>query len=170
MHKLSGLLIFLVWSITAQAQTDTTSSKSINITVNATVVQRIEMNTIRDMNIGHVQPGQETISIDPVTNAEAGKMVASGRPNARIRLSFPASWNLSNNQKSPPAKLLSFNYKVAGNTVNNRSTAEILEPDNRNIQFSEEGKYYLWIGGAVNIANAEPGKYKGQFTIEIEYL
>ena len=170
MRKLLGLLIILLWAISAQAQTDEGSSKSINITINATVVQRIEMRTIRDMNIGNVQPGQKTINIDPTTASDAGKMIASGRPNARIPQSFPQSWDLSNPKSNNPASLLSFNYKVAGNTVNDRATAEILEPDNRSIQFSKEGTYYLWIGGTVDIANAEPGQYKGQFTVEIEYL
>ncbi|HBX64927.1 MAG TPA: hypothetical protein DEG32_01730, partial [Balneolaceae bacterium] len=65
---------------------------------------------------------------------------------------------------------LNFTYEISGNSEENQSTSELLELDNRNIRFNNEGRYYIWVGGRVNIENAPPGNYEGDFTIEIDYI
>lgn len=61
-------------------------------------------------------------------------------------------------------------YEISGNSIENQSTSELLDTENRSIQFSLEGRYYFWIGGRINITNAVPGNYEGDFTIEIDYI
>lgn len=142
-------------------------SQSIQINVSAMVMNDIELTTIRNMQLGAVQPGQRTLEIDPVLDPEAGKMVATGISNSIIRVSFIREWELINDRDS---RTLIISYKVAGNTVDNQSTAELLQTENRGLQFNEEGEYYFWIGGTVAVSDAVPGNYKGEFTLEIEYM
>lgn len=168
-HKKSILLLLFIGFIPFHsiAQNGESKSSSVSINVNARVIESINMTTIRDMRFGKVQPGQEEIDISPLNNSNAGKMVATGRAEARISVSFIREWQLTNDRGGTP---LTFFYRVSGNTVDEQSTAELLETDNRNLQFNSEGEFYFWIGGHVDITNASPGNYEGQFTIEIEYI
>lgn len=143
------------------------NSHSVDINVNAQVIETINMTTIRDMRFGDVQPGQQEINISPVNDPNAGKMIASGTPEARIRVSFLQEWELSNDRGG---ESLTFFYRVAGNTSDDQSTAELLQTDNRDLYFNSDGEFYFWIGGRVDITNASPGNYEGEFTIEIEYI
>lgn len=143
------------------------NSHSVNIDVNARVIESINLTTIRDMRFGDVQPGQEEIDISPANDATAGKMVATGTPESRIRVSFLREWELVNDRGG---ESLTFFYRVAGNTTDDQGTAEQLQTDNRDLYFNEDGEFYFWIGGRVDITNASPGNYEGEFTIEIEYI
>ena len=142
-------------------------SNSLNISVSAQIMESIELTTLQDMKLGEVQPSRGLININPIIDPDAGKMVASGIPSAQIRVSFLREWELENDRSN---HTLIFYYEVAGNPVDNQSTAELLNLDNRNLQFNGEGKYYFWIGGRVLVSDAQPGNYRGEFTIEIEYI
>lgn len=142
-------------------------SESVSISATATVQGNIEMTTLHNMNFEDIQPSQNQLTINPVQDSEAGKMVASGVPDERIRVQFIREWQLTNDRGGNP---ISFTYNVAGNTVDEQSTAEILETDNRNLEFNSEGEFYFWIGGTGDISEAQPGNYEGEFTIEIEYI
>lgn len=169
--KLSIVLLIIFWlgyvPVNVNAQSTGQQKSDVSINVNATVTGSIELTTIRNMNFGQVVPRQQTIDISPTQDPEAGKMVASGIPNARIRVRYIREWNLVSSRSEVP---LTFNYRIAGNQVDNQETAELLETDNRDLNFNSDGEYYFWIGGNANIANVQPGNYEGEFTIEIEYI
>lgn len=171
MKKISTLLFFLgilcIYPSIGTAQNQDGQSKSVSINVNARVIESINMTTIRNMRFGQVQPGQQQVNISPIKDPTAGKMEASGIPNARIRVSFLRQWQLTNDRGGKP---LTFFYRIAGNTVDDQATAELLQTDNRDLRFNSEGKFYFWIGGHVDISDASPGNYEGEFTIEIEYI
>jgi len=141
--------------------------RNVSIRVTAEVFQSIELTTIRNMEFGEMQPGQKEISISPLQDSDAGKMVASGIPEAKIRVSYLTELELSNDRND---HTLTFHYVVAGNMVDNQSTAEILQTDNRGLQLNDDGEYFFWVGGNADIRNAQPGSYEGEFTIEIEYM
>lgn len=157
-------VVFLLISCSIHAKAQ--QNAEIDISVNAEVIRSLEMNTVRDINFSPVQPSQQQINIDPQTDSNTGKMVAIGDPNAPIRVSFVPKRILTNDNGST----LVFTYSIAGNTRDDQSTAEILQPDNRNLSLNSDGRYYLWIGGNVAVENAEPGNYNGDFTIEVEYI
>ena len=142
-------------------------SDQIQISVRATVVKTMEMITVRDMQFGQVQPGQQEIYIDPLSDSETGKMIATGNPDAQIRVSYVPQRQLS---RANGSGALTFFYEVAGNDEDDQGSAELLQPDNRNLTMNAEGRYYLWIGGRVDVSNALPGNYNGEFTIEVEYI
>lgn len=162
----TGISVFSLLPLHLIAQNGN-NSHSVNIEVNARVIESINMTTIRDMRFGNVQPGQKEVTISPVNDPTAGKMVASGIPEAQIRVSFLREWELTNDRGG---ESLTFFYTVAGNTTDDQSTAELLQTDNRDLYFNSDGEFYFWIGGHVDISNASPGNYEGEFTIEIEYI
>jgi len=173
--KLKSLIIFTaaIFSIggfivsTGYAQGGSSSGDRFSIGVSARVVNTIEMVTLRDMQFGPVQPGQQQISIDPLLDSESGKMIAIGIPETRIRVSFVRERVLTSSDGS---ETLTFTYEIAGNDRDDQSSAELLQSDNRNFDLNSQGEYYFWIGGQVNIQDAKPGKYNGDFTIEVEYI
>ncbi|MDX1618953.1 MAG: DUF4402 domain-containing protein [Balneolaceae bacterium] len=140
---------------------------NVSIRVTAEVFKTIELTTIRNIQFGEVQTGQEQIIISPILDSNAGKMVASGIPESRIRVSYLEEWELTNDSND---HTLTFYYDLAGNMVDNQNTAELLQTDNRGLQLNKDGEYYFWVGGRVDISNAQPGNYEGEFTIEIEYM
>lgn len=150
----------------ASAQTQG-QSRSVSIRVGADVLGSIRLTTIKNMDFGTIQPGQQTVNISPVSDPEAAKMVAAGKPEARIRVSYLSQWELTNTQANSS---ITFTYRVAGSDIDNQETAELLETENRDLTFNSEGEYYFWIGGTADISNAQPGNYEGEFTIEIEYI
>lgn len=163
-HKKILLLTasFFLMSLPCMAQGD------FSISVSAAVMEStVELTTLRSISLDRVQPGQNIITISPIDDNQAGKMVAVGNPNAPIRISFLGEWELTNLDGGRP---LTFQYSVAGNQQDNQSTAELLETENRSLRLNEDGNYYLWIGGRVDVSNAQPGNYIGEFTIEIEYM
>ena len=165
------MLIFCLYGIgtmnpiSAIAQKN--SSKDVSINVSAKVISSIEMITIQSMKLSKANTQNNRITIDPQTSANAGKMVATGSPNANIRISFLRQRELT---RSKGTETLLFNYRVAGNTKDDQSTAEMLNRENRDFKFNSKGHFYLWIGGNVDISTATPGNYQGEFTVDIEYI
>ena len=154
-------------TLTATAQDQSGESSRISISATAQVVESIEMVTVRDMNFSPVQPSQQTITIDPLSASNSGKMIALGNADSQIRVSFVRERTL---RHVSGTSTLTFSYEIAGNDEDDQSSAEILQTDNRDLTLNGEGEYYFWIGGQVNVENAKPGNYNGDFTIEVEYI
>lgn len=148
-----------------QAQDDDKISAQIN--VSAEVIQSIELITVSTMQFGDMQPGQKEIYVNPVNDLNAGHMIAIGTPEAEFRLNYLPERILTQTNGSSS---LAFEYEISGSTEDDQASSELLELDNRNIRFNSEGRYYIWVGGRVNLENAAPGNYEGDFTIEIDYI
>ncbi|MFH5833719.1 hypothetical protein ACG2F4_06220 [Halalkalibaculum sp. DA3122] len=139
----------------------------VSIDVSANVISSVELLTLRSMQLSGDEAINEVIQIDPTTSANAGKMVAYGTPNSDIRISYLTSRELTRMQGT---ETLMFNYRVAGNQQEDQGSAELLDIENREFRFNQDGKFFLWIGGNVDISTATPGNYQGEFTLEIEYI
>ncbi len=151
---------------TAIGQDQNGESSRISINASAQVVESIEMVTVQDMDFSPVQSSQQTITIDPLSDSNTGKMIALGNAESQIRVSFVRERTLTHTSGST----LTFTYEIAGNDEDDQSSAEILQTDNRDLTLNSNGEYYFWIGGQVNVENARPGNYNGNFTIEVEYI
>jgi hypothetical protein len=66
--------------------------------------------------------------------------------------------------------VLSCKYLLSGFRSDNQGASQLLDQVERIVQFNEKGEYYLWLGGRVDLNNARPGNYDGEFTIQIEYI
>lgn len=140
---------------------------NFSINVKTAVVSSIELVTIQSIRLTKAKVLNNIISVDPLTSSNSGKMIASGTPNSEISISFIKRHKLTH---SEGGSTLIFNYSVAGNDVNDQSSSELLDLQNRSMRFNREGKYYFWIGGSVDVSTALPGSYQGEFTLDIEYL
>jgi hypothetical protein len=157
-------LLFTYGTVLAQNQE---SNISAQVNVNAEVIQSIELITVQSMQFGNTQPGQRLIYVNPINDLNAGYMIAVGTPDAEFRLNYLPERELT---QIDGEGSLTFEYEISGNDVEDQATSELLELDNRNIRFNSEGRYYIWVGGRVNLNNAAPGNYEGDFTIEIDYI
>ena len=162
-----AILFFLLTYFSGYAQNLSNPIISANITVNAEVIPSIELITVNSMTFDRLQPGQNVLYVNPIEDLNAGYMIAIGSPQADFRLNYLSERELT--QVNGDATLI-FTYEISGNTREDQETSELLDVDNRNIQFNNEGRYYIWIGGRINLENAQPGNYEGDFTIEIDYI
>lgn len=143
------------------------SSSQFSINVSAEVISSVEMITIRSMDLTGLEAENNRIQIDPKNSPRAGKMVAVGNPNKKIRISFLANQELNQRNGS---QTLRFQYRVTGNIKDDQATAEQLGSENHNFRLNDNGRFYLWIGGETDISTVSPGNYQGEFSLEIEYL
>lgn len=167
-YILYTLLFFSPVAVLGQDQNN--RATSISITASAEVLStNIELITISDMGLleaRRLQEGDE-IYINPVFDPEAGIMLATGQPGAQIRVSYLTEMEVS--RREGPGTLF-FVYEVSGFPGNNQRESELLTVIERELRFNDNGEFYFWIGGRVDLSNAIPGNYDGEFTIEIEYM
>lgn len=167
--------LILVYGMLAVAPAGFSQSRqgpgnSVSITASATVIgNAIELLTISEMSLIQASQlqQQDEVYINPVFDAEAGIMKAIGQPNAAIRVSYIAEREVY--RREGPGSLV-FQYEVSGFASNSQRESELLIDLERELRFNNEGEYYFWIGGRVNLENALSGSYEGEFTIEIEYI
>lgn len=157
-----GLLNLLAPSASAQ-----NADPNVSINVSAEVISSIEMITVQSMQLSQVEPVNDVITVDPKKSTYTGKIIAIGNPNAEIQISFLKQRELTQQRG---ANNLLFNYVIAGNNEDDQSSAEILESDNRGLRMNKNGRFYLWVGGSVDISTANPGSYQGEFTLEVDYI
>ncbi len=167
------IIIFLLglFSASLMAQNRNNDGTSVSISASATVISGgdIEMETISDMGIldaSRLQEGLEII-INPVFDAEAGIMRARGQANAQIRVSYIEEMEIA--RREGPGTLF-FVYEISGYPGDNQRESELLDLIEREMRFNEEGEFYFWVGGRIDLSEALPGSYDGEFTIEIEYM
>ena len=156
-------LFFFTSSLFAQQQ------DKVTIKATATVVSNseIELITLNDLVLDPALSHDGEIEISPKLDADAGKMLVKGKPEARIRLMFVPKMKLMNSRGKG---YLTLDFQLSGFPGDNQQASEILDAVERVIFFNNSGEYYLWIGGMMDISHARPGSYEGEFTLEIEYL
>ncbi len=168
------ILVFPLLSgsvISAQEPAGSAVRTSLNISASAIVVgPDIDLETISDIQIVEArrqQDGSSDIYINPVFDPEAGKMRARGQPGAQIRLSYLQEMIVARREGTGS---LMFRFEVSGHPGDNQNESELLDIIERLVRFSDEGFFYFWIGGRVDLSQALPGTYEADFTIEIEYI
>jgi len=93
--------------------------------------------------------------------------MVKGRANARFRIKFAPIVEITN---SAGNGTLLLKYEMVGYSSDNQGASEPIDATERILQMSSDSKYYFWVGGRIDISNARPGNYDGEFTIEIEYI
>lgn len=167
-YLFTTLLLIGLQTALLYAQNDDATGISAKINVSAEVIQSIELITVNSISFPSLQPGQREIHVNPANSLNAGYMIAIGTPDAEFRLNYLPERVLT--QTDGGTATLTFTYEISGNIDEDQATSELLQLGNRNIRFNDEGRYYIWVGGRVNLENAAPGNYEGVFTIEIDYI
>jgi len=158
-----ALCMFLIFQPGIHAQS------SVNIRASATVVEAtgIQLIPLNDMIIDESYAVNGIIDISPITGEQAGKILVKGKIDALIRLSYLAQQPIVNT--SGPGMILC-TYVVSGFQSDNQHASQLLDAVEHVPQFNEKGEYYLWVGGRIDLNNARPGNYEGEFIFEIEYI
>ncbi len=166
-----GITVLLVFvSHPLIAQNGNGNRTSVSIRASAEVIGGdIRLETISDMGIIDARRMQEDdqVYINPVFDPEAGVMRATGMPNAMIRVSYLSEMEVT--RREGPG-VLYFQYELSGFPGDNQRESELLQTTDRELRLNEDGQFYFWIGGTINLSEAVPGSYDGEFTIEIEYI
>jgi len=162
-------ILFALFTLTALPVLIAQDQSSVSIKASAIVVEQaeIELITIKDLELDESMALDGKIYINAKYHPKTGVMMVKGRPNANIRITFIPKMLLVNRFGKGD---LQFYYEVYGYPDDNQSASEPLDAVDRMLRFSEQGNFYLWVGGHIDISNAWPGNYEGEFTLEIEYL
>ncbi len=166
-----GVLILLgLIPIRVFGQTNGTSngiSASVSINATATVVESIEIATLSNINLGSVTVGALDIFVNPQNDEGAGKLLITGRPEAMIRVTYIPQRELT---RAGGAETLLFQYSLSGNEDDNQPNSQLIDPSRTDFMIGTDGRFFIWIGGRVDIQNAVFGQYEGEFAIEIDYI
>lgn len=142
---------------------------AISIKTQATVVDKsqIELVTIKNIDIDESAAVNGIIYVSPKYDSKAAVMMVKGKSNAKIRVKFPPVVEIMNTTGS--GRLL-LHYEIYGYPGDNQSASQPIDAVENTLQMSSDRKYFFWIGGRIDINQASPGSYDGEFTIQIEYI
>jgi hypothetical protein len=165
------LVYILVPTNDLAAQTDQNVNSSIRATVSinatATVVESIEIATLSNISLGSVSVGDIDIFVNPQSDDGAGKLLITGRPDAMIRVNYIPQRELT---RSGGTETLLFVYNLSGNSDDSQGNSNLIDASRTDFRLGSNGRFYIWIGGRVDVQNAVFGQYEGEFAIEIEYI
>lgn len=167
MKVLLPVAILIAWSVSPLYGQASSDENLVSITVNATVQTLIETITIQAIELDGSERDNSVIFVNPTESPRAGKIIARGTPESEFRVEFMRDQLLNN---ADGKGFLIFNYILAVSQTNDQSSAELFEPDARELSFNSQGEFFIWVGGAFDIDQVYPGSYEGEFSIEIEYL
>lgn len=151
----------------------TPSSEGVPIRVIATVVdsESISLDIITLQNMA-IRPedflkGLNEIYVSPINAVNAGFMLLKGNPNAGVNIHYqPGEFIYSESG----ADYIKINYMMSGSGERNQEASTLLETADVFIELNDDGEYFLWIGGLIDIGNAGAGVYSGNFVFEVSYL
>jgi hypothetical protein len=164
-----GRYIFLTLLVLSAIPLFAQQTTSVSVKAQATVIDKseIELVTIKSMEIdmGMVHDGK--IYVSAQRDANAAVMMVKGRADAKFRIKFSPIVEIVN---STGVGTLLLHYEMYGNQNDNQGASEPIDAAERTLKMGSESKYFFWVGGRIDISNARPGSYDGEFTIEIEYI
>ncbi|MCW9706299.1 hypothetical protein [Fodinibius salsisoli] len=157
------LSLLLMWPGGTHAQAE---KGSVHIRSTAVVVGDIELETVKDLAFQQNTITDSTVYIDPVHDYRAGELKAYGVAGATFRVTFLKDMTLYH--ASTPDSL-QVSYEVTGYPENEQQVSKPLDALGHELRLNEEGEFYFWVGGTVQIGKVSDGKYNGAFTLEVEY-
>jgi hypothetical protein len=166
---LSLLIVLIPYSVQSQNGNGNQRFSGALVTVNvtATFESSIQIETLSNINFGRISPGMTEIYINPRQDAEAGVMRITGQPNSLVRVSFIGRRELIRLGGGPQ---IFFNFEVSSAPVNDQLLSEPLTQENRQVMLSDNGEFYFWIGGSMDLRDLTHGQYEGEFTLEVDYI
>jgi hypothetical protein len=142
---------------------------SFTIKAQATVVDQAELEvvTIQNLTIDESMARDGIIHVSAQHDPEAGVIMVLGKPEAHFRVQYIPERVIENTLGKGT---LVIKYELYGFAKDLQYASEPIDTADRIMNVSDLGEYFFWVGGTIDISNASPGKYEGEFTIEIEYL
>ena len=147
--------------------TSTTIRNTVSISVSAEVQSSLEIETLSNITVDRVSPGQQEIIVNPRQDPGAGLLRVSGSQGGLFRISFVEEQDLV---PAGGGRALAVIYEISGSATNNQLNSEIILQENRQLQLSDEGEYFFWVGGRITLVGDIIGEYIGEFTIEVDFI
>lgn len=164
-------LIFLLNPFGANAQTPISDGVSIRVNANVVDAESISLDiiTLQHMTIRpeYFLMGQNEIYVSPIKSDNAGLMLLKGKPNTGVNIHYPPEAFIYGKNGDDCIKI---SYVMSGYPVRNQQASTLTEAPDVFIELNDDGEYFLWIGGLVDLGNAGAGNYSGDFIFEISYL
>ena len=164
LYTITAILITVAEAI---AQVPTGGSISINVTATVVSNSPVVLTTLSNMTLTSDKIRQKEIYISPVTSPSAGLMLLRGQPGSQARLTYMVKEVLS---EESGAGRIDLAFEISSYNTLVQRASELDTSGEVVLNFGIDGTYYLWVGGRVNLDKARPGKYKGQFTLEVVYV
>jgi hypothetical protein len=169
----TGFMLCCIPTLKAQTSTEASSGIRIIGTVIPTMGgENIIFDTIYEVHFEQEFVGDNAIVVDPITdiaNPESGSgyVVAKGQPNAEFQLNFSRQIVM---RHSNGTSVLVVNYLLSSNNIDEQENSVYVQEVSPRFRLNSDGEYHFWIGGQVNITDAEEGEYFGEFILEVEYI
>lgn len=162
-YMVCALVLMVAWNVQSEEKA------SVTIKASATVVEKseIELVTMKDLDIDANTALNGIVLVSAQRDSKAALMMVKGKADAAFRVSFSPIVEIPN---SVGKGSLIIRYEMMGCPTDNQTASEPIDAAERTLKISSTGKFYFWLGGQIDISNARPGKYNGDFTIEIEYI
>ena len=161
------MIVVSLWPHLGLAQSDRCKSAPVSISVSVMESLPVQLTTLNNMNIPANIFNDCEIYISPVNSTFAGLLKAIGSPGSRVRMTYHKDEVLSAVNGNG---IISICYELSGNERWLQESSELINTDEAVFNLGSEGQYYLWVGGHINVRRVGVGSYRGQFTLEIEYL
>lgn len=156
-------------SLFAQETNGPEKTSSINVTGKVVSVldgQVILIEAISDLSFQRENIDDTQLVVDPITD-DAGYLLAKGEPNRVFQVTIPDVITFINAETN---NTLDVQVNVSHNSSTEQSSSEYVRDDLSEFILNDEGEYYFWLGGIINVADVEDGAYEGSFLLEVEYI
>lgn len=151
------------------AQTfDDTRKATLSVSATATVTDNLQMLTIRNIDLIAPLVEEKMILVSPIRSPFAGLFKITGNPNARIRITFLQRETLVEINDEIGEVKAEYNLSAAYEDIQFQST--LLDVGEVNVNLSDVGLLFVWLGANLDLSAALPGIYQSEFTIELEYI
>jgi hypothetical protein len=159
--------ISIVTGSVALAQSVSAQHAVATITASATVLGNVDLIVMKDLEFEINSLLSTELNVNPQNNPYSGEIKIVGNPNGLVRVTYERQSIL---RHESGVSQLYFTYNLSGGPSVVQSESNLLTQNNQ-IRLSDQGVYYLWVGGRLTgIENIIPGNYDMQLTLELEYI
>lgn len=140
------------------------SSASEAATISANVIKALSLAKLSAGNLSFGLAARGSTDQINYRSSGAAHFRSTGQVASSIDVSFTTT-TLSNGASS-----LTFTPTVAGNTVDNKNAASVLNSGTDVTLHGTTGEYFLWVGGTLVVSSAATlGAYSGAWTLTLAY-
>lgn len=145
-----------------------TRKATLSVRATATVTDNLQMLTIRNIDLIAPVVEDNKILVSPMRSPFAGLFKIIGNPNARIRITFLQRETLKESSEGIGEVTSEYNLSASFEDLQIQST--LLDLGEANVNLSDKGLLFVWLGANLDLSSALPGLYQSEFTIELEYI
>ncbi|MCR9013772.1 hypothetical protein [Aquiflexum gelatinilyticum] len=166
MRKLTLFIVFIIGPL-AFLQSKAQTAK-VEIKATATVLDNLQMVSIRDLDLISPPIIDQKISVSPIFSSYAGLFKIVGSPGTRIKINYLRTEWLEE-QNEGLGKILA-EYSLSAGYEDNQTQSFLLTPGEAIVTLNTSGILFVWLGSELDVSEATPGLYLSEFVLEFEYI